>query len=336
MASKSWNSQIFLQKWQYISEMLSNLAELARHIPNGVVRIEEFDKKQEIGSGGFGRVFRAVHRKTGVEVAIKELFMDNCLDEAYVRDYAHEIEMLWRCRYPFVLALYGFTMCDPYCIIMPYVCHGSLWDYVKAERPRGRLDGTQKTLIAIGIAYGMSHLHKANIVHRDLKSMNILLDGRMLPFICDFGIARTCEGKNTMMTRECGTPYWMAPEQIESHHYDCKVDVYSYAMILYEMLCEEVPFAGMDAVSVMRCVAHGQRPKLPNKEKGVCSLISVCWSENPKKRPSFSRIYKKLMKGHFIWEGTNPKALQAMKRLIEQSRAERTQEETAHPSAKSK
>lgn len=303
--------------------MSHELSDLARHIPNGIVKLSDFEKKQELGAGAFGKVTRAIHRKSGKEVAIKELFMDDALDEEVVLDYVHEVEMLWKCRYHFVLPLLGFTVKEPYAIVMPYLSHGSLWDYVREDNPIGRLDATQKTLIAIGIAYGMSHLHEANIVHRDLKSMNILLDDRMLPFICDFGIAKTCEGKNTFMTRECGSTLWMAPEQMNSHHYDGKVDVYSYAVILYEMLCEHLPFEGLDRMQVMVKVSDGKRPKLPSKEKAVCSLIKSCWEQDPKKRPPFKKIYKKLIKGDHNWEGTNPKAIKAIKMLIKSAKEQR-------------
>jgi serine/threonine protein kinase len=128
---------------------------------------------------------------------------------------------------------------------MPYVVGGNLYDYTRSRGERGRLDATQKTQIAIGVAYGMHCLHNANIIHRDLKSMNILLDTRLLPFICDFGIARTLE-ENCVLTRNCGTVYWMAPEQMKWDSYDNEVDVYSFGMVLYEMLCERFPFQGDD------------------------------------------------------------------------------------------
>ena len=101
------------------------------------------------------------------------------------------------------------------------------------------------------------------------------------------------------------------------------MDVYSYAMVLYEMLCEMVPFEGRDPVKVMSDVVNGQRPKLPKKEPELCSLIEACWDQDPKKRPSFPKIYKRLIGGEFLWEGTNEKALKAMKKLIKTSRRER-------------
>jgi serine/threonine protein kinase len=293
------------------------LEQLSHEIADGVLNLADFDMKEEVGTGGFGHVVRAIHRESGKTVAIKELFTDEGLTDDLLLDYCREVKMLYLCRYPFVLALYGFTITQPLAIFMPFINHGSVYDYTKSQNPKGRLTPSQKTIIAIGVACGMMHLHKANIIHRDLKSMNVLLDGRFLPFICDFGIARTVEGKNVAMTRDCGTTYWMAPEQMESHHYDAKVDVYSYGMIMYEMLCERVPFEGLDPVTCASEVCQGARPELLLKgNKKIVELIRRCWSQDPKKRPSFKHIYKNIIKGKVLWDGTDPQAVRAMKRLI--------------------
>jgi serine/threonine protein kinase len=307
----------------------STLEVLQQHFSAGVLSLDDFDIHGEVGRGGFGRVVRGVHRSSGKSVAIKLLFTDESLDEDLLQDFSHEVEMLWKCRFPFVLCLYGFTVTPPLAIIMPFVNHGSLYDYTRSIGAKVRLTGTQKTLIAIGVAYGMSFLHKANVIHRDLKSMNILLDSRLLPFICDFGIARTIEGKNEILTQDCGTTYWMAPEQMSCPSYDSKVDVYSYGMVLYEMLCEKFPFQGHDQIAGAREVAQGKRPELPaSGNKKICELIRSCWAHDPKKRPNFTDIYTQLIKGKIGWDHTIPKALKAMQRLIESTNSQKGEPST--------
>jgi serine/threonine protein kinase len=292
------------------------LDQLKASIPKGVVSLRDFNLERELGAGGFGKVMYGVHRATGMKCAVKILFVDDYLPEDLMEDFAHEVEMLWKCRFPFVLALTAFTIEPPLAIITPYVNSGSLYDYTRQNNAKARLDGTQKSLIAIGVAYGMMHLHKAHVIHRDLKSMNILLDSRLLPFICDFGIAKSVEGKNIQMTQDCGTTYWMAPEQISTSSYDSKVDVYSYGMVLYEMLCERIPFQGDDPLVVAQSVVGGSRPGLPDSEPQVEALIRMCWHQDPEKRPTFETVYKWLSGGKYLWENTNAKALKAMDRLI--------------------
>jgi serine/threonine protein kinase len=292
---------------------------LGREICDGVLSLSDFDLCESIGSGGFGKVVRAVHRRTGKVVAIKLLFTDDGLTQDLVDDYCHEVTMLFNCRFPFILALHGFTVQQPLAIVMPLLANGSLFNYTRSLRAKGRLTGTQKTLVAIGIAFGMAHLHSANIIHRDLKSLNVLLDGRMLPFVCDFGIARTVCGKNTM-TVGCGTTFWMAPEQMVSRNYDFKVDVYAFGMVLYEMLCEKIPFEGCDSVDVADRVCRGVRPKLPSfGNRHVRHLIRKCWQQEPGARPTFEQIFNKLIRGNVAWDGTDPKAIKAMRKLISKS-----------------
>jgi serine/threonine protein kinase len=299
--------------------MCYELANLSAEIPDGVISLHDFDLDRELGAGGFGKVLHGWHRATRTEVAVKLLFTDEGLQEDLITSFVHEVKMLWKCRAPFVLSLMAFSVRPPLAIVMPYLNKGSLFDYTRPVGEKARLDNTQKSLVAIGVAYGMSRLHKANVVHRDLKSPNILLDSRLLPFICDFGIAKSVEGKNVMMTQLCGSTYWMAPEQIATDCYDCKVDVYSYGVVLYEMLCESIPFLGMQPVEVALLVVGGVRPDLPRKHLKVCRLIEQCWAQDPRARPSFEQIYNEMTHGNYLWDGTNAKAVVAIQKLINDS-----------------
>jgi serine/threonine protein kinase len=293
------------------------LKSLPDEIHEGVLSLDDFDPLEEIGSGGYGKVIRARHRNSGQIVAIKTLFTDVGLTDKLVDDYLREIRTLWTCRFPFILILHGFTIQPPFAIITPFVSGGSLYDYTRKTGSKGRLTNTQKSLVAIGVAYGMTHLHRVNVIHRDLKSMNVLLDSSLLPFICDFGIARTVEGKNIALTRECGTVHWMAPEQMQFDRYDYKVDVYSYGMVLYEMLCHQMPFEGLDPIQCALDVCRGARPTLPSSgNKKICDLIRLCWNGEPKKRPEFAHIFDSLITGKRGWDDTEPAALKAMKKLI--------------------
>jgi serine/threonine protein kinase len=302
----------------------SAFTQLRRDFPDGVVTPTAFEVSDQIGAGDFGQVHRAVHRRSGEVVAFKEIVTDANLTQDQIDDYCREVRILWTTRWPFVLPLHGFTIVPPYAIVMPFVDGGSLYDFVRKDGAKRRLDPTQKTLVAAGVAYGMIGLHEANILHRNLKSRNILLDSRLLPFISDFGLARMVEGKNVSMTRGCGTANWSAPELLESFTYDNKVDVFSYGCILFELVAHQIPFDGLPPMKVSAEICHGKRPTFPSesKDKKIIELIRKCWDQDPKKRPTFREIYDKMIAGKTVWDGTQSKALKALTKLVAESHAE--------------
>ncbi|KAH0795320.1 TKL family protein kinase [Histomonas meleagridis] len=276
----------------------------------GAVNIDDFSFLKELGRGGCGEVWLGVHKPTGTQVAIKKLFVDPQIPVVF-EHYRREVEILAKCKFPCVLHLFGYTLNQPLCIITPYITGGSLFDHLVKRSVYPPLDGTQKTIIAMGITYAMMRLHDLNIIHRDLKSMNVLLDENLLPVVCDFGISKVVGESPTQMTVSIGTPHWMAPEQFKSNDYDGKVDVYSFAMLLYEMLTEKLPFTGKNFHQVAYAVVEkGERPHLPRHgNSSISSLIKTCWNQNPKKRPTFREIFYLFLEGKVKWDGTNHKSV---------------------------
>ncbi|OHT12720.1 TKL family protein kinase [Tritrichomonas foetus] len=300
--------------------MSKHLQELEKKFSGGVVDLNDFQKGDVIGVGGFGKVYKAIYKPTREICAIKELANTDHLTEEIISEYRHEIEIVAKCRYSFVLSIYGFTIKPPLAIVMPFLENGSLYNYTRKHHYVSRLNPTQNTLIAMGIAYGMMRLHAHKIIHRDLKSLNILLDSKFLPFICDFGIARTSskrEKKSEEMTKDIGSTYWMAPEQMASSNYDEKVDVYSYGMILYEMLAHKMPFEGKPPLGVAIKVQQGGRPKIPSGNHQITKLMAQCWHQNPKKRPSFKQIFEKFQKRKVMFDETETKAMKVLVKMIE-------------------
>lgn len=145
--------------------------------------------------------------------------------------------------------------------------------------------------LALDIAYGMNYLHSVGILHRDLKSENILLGEDMSVKVADFGIS--------CLESQCGsgkgftsTYRWMAPEMIKEKHHTRKVDVYSYGVVLWELLTALIPFHEMNPEQAAFAVAQkNARPPLPASCPPAFShLISRCWATNPDKRPQFQEI----------------------------------------------
>jgi serine/threonine protein kinase len=215
------------------------------------------------------------------------------------------------CHFPVILAVHCFTVERRLAIAIPSVASSSVFGCTRSSGQKVRLNPTEKTLIASGVANGMAYLHRANTVHRRLKSLKVLLDGRLFPFVCNFGIARTLQGRNAM-TIGCGTTFWMAPEQMDSRHHDFKVDVRAFGMVLHDLLCEEVPFEGRHPAQVCR----GVRPTVPSSgDSRIRSRIRVCWQQDHQARPTFEPIFNQSIGGKSGWDGTNPNAL-VMKKLI--------------------
>lgn len=289
--------------------------EILKDIEQYKVSLDDFNIKEKIGTGAFGEVFLAEHIATSIKCAVKQLRLEKENDYIY---FIREVKILSYCNSEFLLNLLGFSL-DPYLIVTEYMECGSLYHALHHERGSPCLNNTQKTIIAMGIAHGMMKLHEQKIMHRDLKSLNILLSKKMLPKVCDFGIARYKSDECRLITKEIGTPQWMAPEQFQSDDYTDKVDVYAFGILLWEILTEKIPFDKLSAVQIMQHVCNkNQRPKIDqNCPPALRQLIEKCWDVDPNKRPSFRKIFKKFSSHKVFFENTNRDEVQRIVEEIE-------------------
>ena len=288
----------------YEAKLQKELAILAEQLPEYVRKPEQFEFLSEIGKGGFGKVHLAKFKETGELCAYKEIF-EKRLEGRQFRHYIDEALTMSKCHNPFVLELFGFTIQPPYAIITPYMKGGSLSELFAKKKVK--LSPTDKTIIAMGIAYGMHHVNGKNIYHRDLKSGNVLLDENKYPKICDFGIARLAIGDTNHLTGKIGTPISMAPELQTSSNYTAKVDVYAYSIILYELIHGVKPYKGMKIIEFQQKVLiNGERAHIDKKTpKGLADLVQRCWAQNPDDRPTFGEIFKEFADGKAYFEGTD-------------------------------
>ena len=291
----------------------ATIEELAAALSPYVVSKHDFIVGKNIGSGGFSQVYVGLRKSTRQICAIKVLNYRNLKKDRFLL-YKREIEVLAKCQNPFIMGFVGFTVDRPYAICTEFLRNGSLYHALRKKS----LSGTQKTLIALGIAHGMQRLHELKIIHRDLKSLNILLDKHMVPKIADFGLSRFSDGEETYMTSKVGTYQWMAPELFEAGQYDEKVDVYSYAVILWELLTGRQPFRGKNVVEIATLVLHqAKRPEIPAKTPSkLAELISLCWSADPKNRPSFAMIVKHFASHKVRFPGADLKDVDKMMKKV--------------------
>ena len=267
------------------------------------VDYSDFIELKEIGMGVSAHVYRGVNKNTQEEVAIKKFFFRK-LNSARFQSYQREVAALATAQHPSLLRLVGATDSEPYCIITEWMTGGSLYH---AIHRLNYFSQTDRSIAALDIARGMQFLHSRKIVHRDLKTLNVLLNSNKKVKICDFGFSRFAESK-TEMTASVGTPHWMAPEILErGAAYTSKVDVYAYGVVLWEMATSQTPYEGMDADLIIERVRNDDlRPTLPeNMNPKMRDLITVCWDRDPNIRPTFDEIVNMIQTEKIVYDGTD-------------------------------
>lgn len=258
-----------------------------------------------IGNGAYGEVWEGIYLPTQKKVAIKKLHTD-ILDGNMHELYNREVLALSTLKNTFLLPFIGFTTVPPYCIVTKFIPNNSLFNNLHGKENALQLTPTEFNIIAFGIAVGMSYLHANKTIHRDLKSQNVLIDDRKYPIICDFGSSKNTDLSLTM-TGQGGTPSYMAPEFLQNEKYDEKVDVYSYGILLWEIITKEYPFEGLAWAQILCVVVvNRQRPPIPDDwEPNLKTLIKRCWAADPHERPTFQEIVYQFNKGDVAIPGTD-------------------------------
>jgi serine/threonine protein kinase len=295
---------------------------LAAELADFKIRLSDFEIGKQIGHGGFSEVYLGMEVATGRLCAIKILNAKDLRGDSFVV-YEREVRILWKGRSRFILTFVGFTTTYPYTIVTEYASRGSLYDALHHKAGAPVLTGTQKTIIAMGVAYALNRLHKIRVIHRDLKSLNVLLDSACLPKVCDFGLSRWVKNPDTFLTVDIGTPHWMAPELFEKHDYTNKVVVYSDGILVWELASGSYPYKGQSPLQIAYavCKLH-ERPEIPHRApRSIRALIQDCWAHDPAVRPSFKNIFRKFAGGEAKFMDTDAEAVVRMVQTLEDDEA---------------
>jgi len=216
----------------------------------------------------------------------------------YAEEFRREVELLSLLRHRNIVRYIGASLQAPDLCVLTELCDGSLSDLLYKNNT-GKLRPDQMLSFAKQIAKGMKYLHnlKPMIIHRDLKSSNLLVDSSMTCKISDFGLSRIKNESVTKISGMLGTPGWSAPEIYKQDKYNEKVDMYSYAVVLSEIITGEKPYAGLNQMQIaFATVYQGQRPSLPDSvPKQLRHLIKGCWDGTPAKRPTWDKILDTLV-----------------------------------------
>ncbi|KAH8357465.1 hypothetical protein KR084_012494 [Drosophila pseudotakahashii] len=250
------------------------------------VDFSELTLREKVGHGSYGVVCKAVWRDK--LVAVKEFFAS-----AEQKDIEKEVKQLSRVKHVNIIALHGISSYQQATyLIMEYAEGGSLHNFLHGKvKPAYSLAHAMSW--ARQCAEGLAYLHAMTpkpLIHRDVKPLNLLLTnkGRNLK-ICDFG---TVADKSTMMTNNRGSAAWMAPEVFEGSKYTEKCDIFSWAIVLWEVLSRKQPFKGIDnAYTIQWKIYKGERPPLLTTcPKRIEDLMTACWKTVPEDRPSMQYI----------------------------------------------
>ncbi|MBN2408379.1 MAG: protein kinase, partial [Candidatus Aminicenantes bacterium] len=208
-----------------------------------------FEVIEELGTGGMGKVYRVFDKKIDEEVALKLLKPEIAADRGTLERFRNELKLARRISHRHVCRMFDLSEeAGTSFITMEYVSGEDLKSFIRRV---GHLPVGKAVSIASQVAEGLAEAHRLNVVHRDLKPQNIMIDRDGNARIMDFGIARSLKGKGiTGAGVMIGTPEYMSPEQVEGREADPRADIYALGVILFEMLTGRVPFAGDTPLSV--------------------------------------------------------------------------------------
>ena len=268
--------------------------------------LKKFKQKEKIGDGGFANVYRIFYKKKNYTFAAKiiqrEIF-DRLKNRHFAICLTREVNILSKLSHNSVVKFIGYSPIDfndrfQPVIVTEFISNGSLESILEKEREGFEIpffDDTKKLIIIYGIAFSMMYLHSLNIIHRDLKPGNILIDEYLFPKLTDFGFSKEVLMNIKQTSTIFGTSAFIAPEIWDDNNYSKKSDVYAFAVLVYEILCEIIPFCDLNEFQIACLISDGKRPTIKSGiPKCYKDLIESCWSQEIDKRPTFTEIVENL------------------------------------------
>lgn len=269
------------------------------------IKNDDLEEIRELGSGTYGSVYYGKWK--GSDVAIKRI-KASCFAgrpserERLIADFWKEALILSSLHHPNVVSFYGIVRDGPdgsLATVTEFMVNGSLKQFIRKKDRT--IDRRKRLIIAMDAAFGMEYLHGKNIVHFDLKCENLLVNmrdpHRPVCKIGDLGLSKVKQ--HTLVSGGVrGTLPWMAPELLsgKSNMVTEKIDVYSFGIVMWELLTGDEPYADMHCASIIGGIVNNTlRPQIPTWcDPEWKSLMESCWSSEPAERPSFSEISQRL------------------------------------------
>eukprot|EP00928_Gymnodinium_smaydae_P086826 TRINITY_DN71249_c0_g1_i1.p1 TRINITY_DN71249_c0_g1~~TRINITY_DN71249_c0_g1_i1.p1 ORF type:complete len:306 (+),score=46.86 TRINITY_DN71249_c0_g1_i1:106-1023(+) len=266
---------------------------------------------EAIGQGSTASVYWATLH--GHDIAVKEI---QAVDDGTLLAVRRELQVMNKVDHPHLLKIVGLvSKTPPLRLCLEFCSGGTLFDLLH-NMWHIQLRWQQRLKILYDMASAMEYLHtfRKPIMHRDLKSLNVFLrtpvddqDSEIDVKIADFGFSRirskgATDADWSSMTQGAGSIHWMAPEVFMGTKYSSKADVFSFGIVIYEVVCRHMAFEDKDADSAGQLIAAGQRPTFEHVPQSappeLVNLMQRCWAQSPVERPTFTEIYAELVAIH--------------------------------------
>ncbi|PKA59742.1 Serine/threonine-protein kinase HT1 [Apostasia shenzhenica] len=284
------------------------------------IDVAKLEIRYEVARGTYGTVYRGVY--DGQDVAVKLLdwggdgYSTEAETAALRASFQKEVAVWHELDHPNVTKFIGGSMgtselkipqksssgngstsvpTQACCVIVEYLPGGTLKNYL-IKNIRKKLAYKTVINLALDLARGLSYLHSKKVVHRDVKTENMLLDGQRNLKIADFGVARVEAQNPKDMTGETGTLGYMAPEVLDGKPYNRKCDVYSFGICLWEIYCCDMPYPNLSFAEVSSAVVRQNlRPDIPRCcPSALANIMRRCWDPSPDKRPEMDEVVRLL------------------------------------------
>jgi hypothetical protein len=258
------------------------------------IAMDEIELGKKLGEGAFGVVWKG--KWHGKNVAVKQVKADALDAKAKAEFEAEVAQMAVMQPHENLVLFFGVTTLEngDVAAVVEFCAQGSLVDALYGD---GQRDWTtaEQVRVAHDAACGVAHLHRLDIVHRDIAARNVLLAGKgdaVVGKVADFGMARAVSDEvyEQQTAQKIGPLKWMAPEQIERQAYSKASDVFAFGVLLYEIFAREVPWKGVTAIMSVQKVLSGERMEPPRKgtPRELRKLMRGCWEQRAKDRPAMS------------------------------------------------
>ena len=255
----------------------------------GMILADRYECLKRIGSGGMGDVYKAHDRRLDRIVAIKVLKSEYNEDDNFIRKFRRESLAAASISHPNIVSIYDVGMEtvadeDVYYIVMEYIDGKTLKELIKEE---GMLSQNQALNYLIQIAEALKIAHNKNIIHRDIKSQNIMVTRDNRVKVTDFGIARMAGNATVTVTNAVmGSVHYFSPEQARGQKVDARSDIYSMGIVLFEMLTGEVPFDSENPITVALMHVQNEIPMPSERNPRVSPEVDRVFRHMTEKKPS--------------------------------------------------